>query len=44
LYRNEEFPVTYNSSRQGFYLPSSMSLTDTQINFVVDQIKDILEV
>ena len=39
LYRNEEFPVTYNSSRQGFYLPSSMSLTDTQINFVVDQIK-----
>ena len=44
LYENEQFPVTYKSSRQGFYLPSSMNLTNTQINFVVDQIKDILEV
>jgi len=35
--------VTYKSSRQGFYLPSSMNLTNTQIKFVVDQIKDILE-
>ena len=43
LFQNEQFPVTYKSSRQGFYLPSSMNLTNTQIKFVVDQIKDILE-
>jgi perosamine synthetase len=43
LYQNEKFPVTYKSSRQGFYLPSSMSLTGTQINYVVDQIKEILK-
>jgi len=42
-YQNEEYPVTHKSSRQGFYLPSSLNLTDTQIEFVVEQIKDILK-
>jgi perosamine synthetase len=43
LYQDGQFPVTHKSSKQGFYLPSSMNLTDTQIKFVVDQIKDILK-
>ena len=43
LYQDEQFPVTHKSSKQGFYLPSSMNLSDTQIKFVVDQIKDILK-
>ncbi len=43
LFKNEQFPVTYKSSRQGLYLPSSMNLTDTQINYVVDQIKNIFD-
>ena len=41
-YRNERYPITHKSSRQGFYLPSSLNLTDEQIDFVVKQIKDIL--
>jgi perosamine synthetase len=41
-YLNEAYPVTHKSSRQGFYLPSSVNLTQMQIEFVVDQIDDIL--
>lgn len=41
-YLNEEYPVTHKSSRQGFYLPSSVNLTEIQIRYVVDQLVDIL--
>ena len=37
------FPVTTKASRQGFYLPSSMNLTQDEIEYVVDQVKKILE-
>ena len=43
-YKNEKYPITHKSSRQGFYLPSSLNLTDVQIEFVVKQIKAILKI
>jgi perosamine synthetase len=42
-YQDEKYPVTHKSSRQGFYLPSSLNLTNEQIEFTVEQIKDILK-
>lgn len=42
-YLNEKFPVTQKSSLQGLYLPSSLNLTETQIEFVVEQIYDVLK-
>lgn len=41
-YLNERFPVTERAARQGFYLPSSVTLTESDINFVVDQLAEVL--
>lgn len=41
-YVNERFPVTELAARQGFYLPSSVSLTESDIDFVVNQVAEIL--
>ncbi len=42
LFSNESYPVTERISRQGFYLPSGLTLTKEQIQKVVDAIKDIV--
>lgn len=41
-YLDETYPVTHKSSRQGFYLPSSVNLKEAEIEYVTDQIYDIL--
>lgn len=41
-YLNERFPVTERAARQGFYLPSSVTLQESDIEFVVDQVAKVL--
>ncbi len=41
-YIGEDFPVTERSSRQGLYLPSSVDLTEAQIDHVVNTLGDVL--
>jgi perosamine synthetase len=41
-YLNERYPVTERAARQGFYLPSSVTLTESDINFVVEQLAEAL--
>ena len=42
-YKDEAYPVTHRASRQGLYLPSSLDITEEQIEFVVAQVKDVLK-
>ena len=37
-FNDQEFPVAENLSKQGFYLPSGIGITDAQINYVTDQL------
>lgn len=41
-YLNESFPVAERAARQGFYLPSSVTLKESDIDFVVDQVAEVL--
>jgi perosamine synthetase len=41
-YLNDHLPITERAARQGFYLPSSVTLTESDINFVVDQLAEVL--
>lgn len=43
LYRGESFPIAERLARRGFYVPSGSSLTDRQIQRVVQCIKDIMK-
>ena len=43
LFRDEKYPVAERISRQGLYLPSGLTLTETQIDVVCDTVKAILE-
>ena len=43
LFQNEKYPVAERIARQGFYLPSGLTLTETQIDLVCDTVKSILE-
>lgn len=38
---NKSFPVSENLSRRGFYLPSGLALTEQQIDYVVEKVKEI---
>lgn len=40
---DEHFPVTERIARQGFYLPSGVTLTDNQVEFVVAELADVVE-
>lgn len=42
LFAGEHYPVAERLSRQGFYIPSGMALTDAQINEVADKVKKVL--
>lgn len=42
LFEGEEYPVATNLSRNGFYLPSGMALTDQQMDKVSNALHDIL--
>ena len=38
---DESYPIAENLSRKGFYIPSGLALTEEQINYVVDKVKEI---
>ena len=42
LFRDESYPVTERIARQGFYLPSGLTLTESQIDEVVAALRDVL--
>lgn len=42
LFRGERYPVTERISRQGFYLPSGMTLTEAQVDEVVGAVRDVV--
>lgn len=41
-YLNDVYPITERAARQGFYLPSSVTLKESDIDFVVEQLSDAL--
>jgi perosamine synthetase len=43
LFLNEKHPVAERIARQGLYLPSGLTLTETQIDLVCDTVKAVLE-
>jgi perosamine synthetase len=42
LFRNEKHPVAERIARQGLYLPSGLTLTDTQIDQVSEAVREVL--
>jgi perosamine synthetase len=42
LFVGERFPVAERASRYGLYLPSGMTLTESQIDFVCDTLKVLI--
>ena len=43
LFNNEKYPVAENIAKKGFYLPSGLALTETQIHRVCDILRKILK-
>jgi perosamine synthetase len=42
LFKNEKHPVAERIARQGLYLPSGLTLTETQINQVSESVREVL--
>jgi perosamine synthetase len=42
LFLDEHYPVAERISRQGLYLPSGMTLTETQIDLVSQAVLEVL--
>ena len=40
-YKLEQFPISEEFCQKGLYLPSSSSLTDSEIEYITESIKDI---
>jgi perosamine synthetase len=43
LFRDERYPVAERIARQGLYLPSGLTLTESQLDQVCDAVRSILE-
>lgn len=43
LFQNERYPVAERLARQGLYLPSGMTLTETQIDQVCTAVREVLK-
>jgi len=41
LFRNSSFPVAERLARYGFYLPSGLTITDNQIEFVSQSLRSV---
>lgn len=41
LFKNENYPVSENIARRGFYIPSGLGITKKQMNFVVQKIREV---
>jgi perosamine synthetase len=42
LFGNERYPVAERLARRGLYLPSGLTLTESQIDEVAEAVRDIL--
>ncbi len=42
LFQNERYPIAERIARQGLYLPSGLTITETQIEQVADAVKSVL--
>ena len=42
FYKEEIFPVCENLSRNGFYIPSGLALTENQMLYVVEKVKQVI--
>jgi perosamine synthetase len=42
LFNGEHYPITESISRQGLYLPSGLAITEDQIDYVVQSVKEVL--
>lgn len=42
FYKEEKFPVSENLSRNGFYVPSGLALTEEQMLYVIDKLKQVI--
>ena len=43
-YKTESYPNAEYMARNGFYIPSGLGLTDTEIELVVDTLKKIIQI
>jgi perosamine synthetase len=43
LFKNEEYPITDHAYKYGLYLPSGMTITKDLIDYIVGQLKEIIE-
>jgi perosamine synthetase len=43
LFQGERYPVAERLARQGLYLPSGMALTEGQLGYVVDVVRELLD-
>jgi perosamine synthetase len=44
FFKNEAYPVAERMYRQGFYIPSGMALTESQIQEVSHKVREVLEI
>ena len=42
LFKGEKYPVAENLSKNGFYLPSGLGLKNSQIDYVIKELKKII--
>lgn len=43
LFQGESYPIAERLARQGLYLPSGMALTEEQLGYVAETVRDLLE-
>ena len=41
LFKNESYPVSEDLANKGFYIPSGLSITDQQIKYIAEKIKNL---
>ncbi len=42
LFEGESYPVAEKIARRGFYIPSGLGITDEQMNFVAEKLREVL--
>ena len=42
LFKGESYPVAENLSKNGFYLPSGLGLKNSQIYYIIKELKKII--
>jgi perosamine synthetase len=43
LFSHEQYPVTERLARQGLYLPSGLALTEEQLGYVAETVREVIE-